>query len=262
MLLDLLTKPLTYLYYLHTERLEKKLGYKLLLPNNKNWIEGIMIFNMTPVWRKFGIEATGINYFIIGAINDGVSSRYDYNSPYYQAWLGGYVVKFKKNRKWSAADHFHLGTADQKQWLSVYGDPNPFVKFDKILSTKTVTIGGFKGNMYEANGWSNSDVGDCKKSLSFPIMLSGFANIFMISNPKLHLSYKNFIPKTDNNLQPYQKIYLKGFVFITDLGNNVKAVLYVNGAEFKDKNGEIHDSFRNIKRELLDLISGIQIAKV
>lgn len=263
MFLNTLTKPFSYIYYFLTKRLEKKLGYKLVLPKDKNWIDGTMIYDMTPVWKKHGINAGGINYFTIGVIKDNISTRYNYLSPYYQAWLGGYLVRFSEDREWNADDHFNLGSADQKNWLEMYGDHNPYVKLGKTKFIKNIQLGKYKGKLYEGSGLSDTDVGGEKKSLILPILLSGFANILTISNPKLQLNYKNFIPNIKNNqLEHFQKISLKGYVLIVELKNRIKAVFYVNGSIFRDNFGKKYDYFENLKEKLLHLITQINILEV
>ncbi len=261
-MLETLSKPFAHLFYHYTKTLEKKLGYLLILPEDTNWIAGTMLFDMSLVWKRNNIDAIGLNYFTIGAIQDGLSTRYIETSPYYQAWFGGYIVKFSEDRKWTAEDHFNLGLADQKQWLSSYGDPHPFVQLDQAKLIKKITLDKWSTDLYEVSGWSNSDVGNKPSKLFVPIIFSIFSNMLMISNPNLHLKHKNFLPKPPEFLTPYQKIYLKGYVAIVELENHTKAVLYINGASFKDKTGKDYDNFEKLKTSFLNLLTSIKIEKV
>ena len=121
-------KPLANLSYNITKRFEKKLGYRVSFNLPKGWINGLMTFDMTSVWKKYGIDAKGINYFSIGHIKNNLSTRFVPNSKYYQAWLGGYLVKFSGKRNWDIKEHFKLAKADQLNWLKLYGDPEPLAK--------------------------------------------------------------------------------------------------------------------------------------
>lgn len=116
-----------------------------------------MIFDMSHVWKTFGLDAIGVNYFTIGAVKNGLSTRFDAKSPYCQAWLDGYIDRFAKPHAWTLEDHFKLGVADEKNWLKLYGDQNPFVEVD-LSSPKNkgkITIDGYEGTLYEGNIWSD-----------------------------------------------------------------------------------------------------------
>lgn len=255
MLLDILTKPLAYLYFQKVKLFEKKIGYRLILHNLKpNWIDSVMIFDMTPVWKKHKIDAGGINYYTIGAIEDGVSTRFQYQSPYYQAWLGGYIVQFTESRNWTVQDHFALGEADQKNWLAMYGDPRPLAVIPEkdCRKLKKIRIGKYQGNLYEVSGWSHTDIGQNKKSVTLAPLLSVCANVFNISNPNLKLTGQNLLPiwSDDVPLSSYQKVNLKGYVAIISINKTTKAVLYNNATVFKDISGKEYNYFSKIKNNL------------
>lgn len=267
MLVDRLIEPFTSLIYQKTKSLEKKLGYRLKLNNlSPGWINGVVIFDMTPVWKKAGMDATGVNYFTIGHIENGLSSRFNQNSPYYQAWLSGYVVRFAKPKKWTIEDHLSLGEADQKNWLSFCGDPDPvaevdYRKFQKLGRLKTVD---FEGALYKGIIWSHTDVGKRKRISTFPLIMVGMAYFFNQSNHKLKVTSDNLMPKwiTDSLLESFQGVCLKGYGVIVDITETIKAVLYGNGVIFTDKNGKKHDTFEKIGPEILELFENIEILKI
>ena len=262
-MIDHITKPISYLYYQKVKLFEKSLKYSLQLPDNPNLINAQMIFDMTPVWKKHRINAKGINYFTIGSVVDGISTRYDFNSPYYQSWLGGYIVQIEEQRSWTAKDHYSLGEADQKNWLEMYGVKKPFVKtdFETIKPAEKIEISRYTGTLEQGNIWSNTDVGG-NKNLWLSIQLSVMANIMNGSNDKLDLKHNNFLPDLNKNrLDPFQKIYLMGYIAILTLDEKTKAVLYVNSAKYSDKDENNHDNFNKTKTELLDLIKSIKIVK-
>lgn len=242
------------------------MGYRLVLPQSPHLINGMMIFDMTPVWKRAGIDAEGINYFTIGKIENGLSSRFDPESPYFQLWFGGYIVKFAEDREWTLKDHFQLGVEDQMEWLRMYGDPNPLVQgdFDKVKMLGNIIINGHKGKLYEGGGWSNSDVGNGKKRFIFPLLMAAFGYYLKKTNPKLHVNYKNFMPVWSEkmSINPYQKMYLCGYVAVLEIRPSIKAILYANGVEFKDKSGKNYDTFKGLKSDLLSLLKKISIEKI
>lgn len=266
MLVDKLIEPFTSLIYQKTKSLEKKLGYRLKLNNlSLGWINGVVIFDMTPVWKKAGMDATGVNYFTIGHIENGLSSRFNQNSPYYQAWLGGYIVKFPETRNWSIDEHFKLGETDQKNWLSLCGDSDPVADVDYRHYKKIgrLKIGHFSGDLFQGIIWSHSDVGKRKKISIYPLLMAGMAYFINQSNSHLKLNYKNFISRGTSGflLESFHSICLKGYVAIFEINKTTKAVLYGNGVVFTDKNGQRHDTFKKIGPEILELLKSVEILK-
>lgn len=267
MLIDQLTKPFTSFAYRKVKAREKQLGYRLKLKKlSSGWINGTVIFDMTPVWKKAGMDAIGVNYFTIGNIEDGFSSRFNSKSFYYQAWLGGYIVKFSKKREWSINDHFKLGEADQKNWLSLCGDTNPAadVKFESVQEEGQIKIDKFSGKLYKGIIWSHTDVGKRRKGSIFSLLMAGMAYFFNQSNPGLKLTAQNFIPRrtTDSLLESFQKVCLKGYGVIIDITATTKVVLYGNGVIFTDKNGKKYDTFKKIGPEILRLFKKVEILEV
>lgn len=267
MLIDLITKLPAYIYYVKVKSLEKKLGFKVELNHlEPNWINGVMIFDMTPIWKKQGIDARGNNYYTIGKVKNGLSSRFNLHSPYYQAWLGCYIVQFDKNSNWGVQDHYSLGEADQKYWLSIYGDSFPLASIPKkdFKDAGKIQISGFSGKLYEGGCWSHSDVGIGNKRNSLYLLMSACANIFNFSNMSLKLKGSDFIPKwiNGNNNESYQKIYLKGYFAILKLNEKTRAVLYVNAAIFENKKCGKTDYFSEIKKELKETLLATKILSV
>jgi hypothetical protein len=267
MFLDKLVLPFAKIHYYFSERRERQIGYRLILPKlSPHWIDGIMIFDMAPVWYKYRLNAKGVNYFTIGAVKNRLSSRFDEDSPYYQAWFGGYIVQFANPRDWTIDDHFELGVADQKNWLVYYGKYNPFVEVDKSSVKKLgkVRIGTLTGILYQGNIWSNTDVGDGKYFLPLQLLMAGGAHHFNKNNSNLNLTYKNFIPQWSGKyfLKPYQKILLKGYIALVKINKNTTALLYANGAEFTNKNSKRRDTFSVIKNELKNMMEKVKIEKL
>ena len=64
---------------------ENEIGYKLVFTEIPDlWINGIMGCEMTRTWQKFGLKISkGANYFTVGRIENGVSSRFVSEKPQY-----------------------------------------------------------------------------------------------------------------------------------------------------------------------------------
>lgn len=266
MLLDRLIVPLTSIAYKITKTKEKRLNYKLKLNDlSEEWLQGEMAIEMDDVWKREGLDAIGTNYFTIGAIKNGVSTRFDPNSAYYQAWLGGYIVKFSSNKDWTINDHFNLGVADQKNWLILYGDNQPFVEIEKssVEDLGELTICGFRGRLYKGIINSDSDVGDGYITTYKKALLAGMTYYINKSNPKLRLTTENLIPEWTNKeiLRPYQKIILTGYIAILQLPDNIKAVLYVNSSDYTDINNDSHQNFKWVGKNPLEELKNIKILK-
>lgn len=267
-MLEALVSPIARFHYGLTKKREKELGFTIVFHDlSPHWINALMIFDMSDVWKRFGLNAVGVNYFTIGAVKKGLSTRFDATSPYYQAWLGGYIVRFAKPHAWTLEDHFQLGVADQKNWLKLYGDPKPFVEVD-LASPKNrgnLTISGYKGTLYEGNIWSDTDVGNGKSYLPLPLLMSGGAHHFNENNPNLNVTYRNFVPIWKGDSEPlasYQKILLKGYIALVPLNANTTVMLYANSCEFTDRQRKKHDYFKTIKNELRTLLTKVEIRTI
>lgn len=72
---------------------QSRIGYKLSLKAKpKGWVGAFMLADMTKTWRKAGLRCSGLNYFTLGDIKNGLSTRFQKDNRMYQAWLGGYIV--------------------------------------------------------------------------------------------------------------------------------------------------------------------------
>ncbi len=262
MTLEIIFKPLLLLAYFITKIKERRLGYSLVFDNLPNtFIQGHVVFEMDQVWQNEGLNAVGTNYFTFGATNNGLSSRFNADSPYYQSWLGGYIVKFNQNKSWNINDHFLLAKADQNNWLKIYGNNKPKVEIDskEIDELGEVEISNYRGHLFRGNIFSNTDVGDGKISFYNRLKIAGLAIYFNQSNPSLNIDSSQLIPYPNRDLESYQPIKLRGYIAILNITESVKVVLYVNAAIYTDKNGKEYDNFKVLDKELLQMIKNINI---
>jgi hypothetical protein len=256
-------KFIVRLYLKKIARTEKLLGYKLTFPQiPPTWINSWAVFDLTKNWEKFGLDVTGTDYFTMGSLAGNVSTRYDPKAKQYQSWLGGYLVKFSDDRVWAIQDHLNLAVVDQVDWLRHFRDPNPICDFPSSAFEEAgpVEISGYKGRLYVGGGISHTDIGKGSQSRWTNFLMAFMATIFNLTNPGTKLTSRNFIPSS--TLNSYENVFLKCYVIILELGNDVQAVLYGNGAIFKDSDGKEVDTFELLKDEMLAAMKGIVIAKV
>lgn len=124
---------------------------------------------------------------------------------------------------------------------------------------KKFHIGKYYGEIYDfENGPSKSDVGKYNGNLRNRIIMSIMASMFNRSNPKLKLNYKNFIPKRSS--LDYEKISLNGYIAVLNLDEEVKLVLYGNGATIKDKGKKV-DYSRLLKKDIFRAFKHVEIKK-
>ncbi len=248
-------------------RREKKIGYRINLNGlTDNWINGAMLADMTRVWHGYGLKVSGNNYFTIGGISNSKSSRFDHTSPYYQAWLGGYMAKLDDPKSWELEDHFKLALADQKGWLKTYYDPNPYaeVDFSSVKSLGKITISGYQGELFQGCIWSHTDVGERSENWFHNQFMNGFAYVYNKCSLVPSLKGEHLAPNWSptSTLESFQKILLEGYVAIVNVSPIHKAVLYGNGCHFKDKNGTKVNTYKSIKNELIDLMQQTSIVTV
>lgn len=261
--MSLVYKIIARLYVSRVHKLEKKIGYSLTFSYiPESWINGWMIFDMTNAWSKHNIKAVGINYFTVGSLVDGLSSRFIPNKKQYQSWLGAYLVKFKEEKNFTLQDHFNLAVADQKNWLKSFGDPNPYIEMpeSKASAPELFSLGQYQGKLYEFfGGQSHSDVGgrsvNWKTKITMPVM----AEVMNLSNSTLKLHGNNFHPL--NPATNYETVTLKGYVAIIELEKNVKFVLYGN-ASTTLFNGKEEDYYPLLKESIVRAFRSMVIKKL
>jgi len=238
---------------------ENKIGYKLHFKNiPERFLNGLVEWDLTETFKNFGINVEeGVDYWTLGHVVGGVSSRFDPKAAEYQSWLGGYIVKLPSKQNWTAKDHFKLAIADQNSWLNIYGDPNPTTSTEgyELKEIYPINSGKYSGTLFEFGCTTHSDVGEGNKGAKFDIETDVMADLFNLSNPKLKIEGKMLRPKASN--QSYETIKLHGYIAIFDVEENVKVVLYGNGAVV----GE-NDTFKIIKDDLLAAMKSCEIIKL
>jgi len=241
---------------------ESEIGYKLVFTEIPDlWIDGIMGCEMTRTWQKFGLKISkGANYFTVGRVENGVSSRFVSEKPQYQSWLGGYTAKLKEGQTWNLHDHFNLAVADQEGWLRRYGDPHSFCEMTEQGSKKigSIKLGQYSGTLYEGGCLTHSDVGDGFNRIWLKLSAVVMSYVFNAYNPSLNLFGKMLRPQ--NKGKSYETLRLKGYIAIFDVDKNVKVVLYGNGVTAGDGVGA--ETFELIKNDILHAFDNCKIVRV
>jgi hypothetical protein len=217
---------------------------------------------MTQTWAKHQIHAIGVNYFTVGEVVDGVSSRFIRASKQYQSWLGGYLVHFINKQHFDLQDHFNLAIADQTNWLGSFGDPKPYFEMPagKSLPPQPFSIGQYQGQLYEFNGGpSHSDVGHRNNRPFSRFRMAIMAQMFDLSNSNLRLTSRNFTPPVTTD--DYEMLTLKGYVAVMPIEPAIYLILYGNGSVTRTYVGD-HDYFQELRFDILTAFRSVQIEKV
>ncbi len=267
MLTDLISLPVAKLIYIKACRKEKELGYRLILPQlDDQWINGYMMHDLSATWRRIGLAASGVNYWTTGSVKDGQSLRFKRDSLLYQSWFGGYLVRLHDHHTWSQQDYWRLAEADQRGWLTLYGDPKPKAEIiqDSVIERGTLELGAYSGKLYCGRILSHSDRGAAKISVRRNLILAGIAHHFNFSDGNLHLRGSCFMPRFTslNDLLAYHDIELVGLAGVISITERIKAVIYANGASFYDLNDREVNTYDRLEDDLVSAITRVEIVKI
>lgn len=210
---------------------QTRLGYKLnLVDPSGAWINGLMLADMTKTWEEAKLKCSGLNFFTLGAVENGLSNRYKPDHTYYQGWLGGYLVKHDES-DWTLPQCFALAEADQNKWLQHLGYGLPAMDFHAPESRSQATNGGYSGELHYWQGDTRSDVGKRSARFYTRCLMEGMAAMMNELNPRLALRGKNFIAKLTTGHQSYEPVILHGFLGVFDLEPHLTVVLYAAATE-------------------------------
>lgn len=243
--------------------LEKEIGYQLTFPTiSQGWIQSWASFDLSKSWNRLGLRVTGIDYFTMGELVNGVSTRFDPHAEQFQTWIGGYLLRLDTRQTCTLQDYLNVAVVDQINWLEHYGDPHPRcdLRASNFKSLGNVSVSGYTGQLYVGGGFSHSDVGDRNKEIWTRLVTSVLAAAFNINGRRLHLVGRAFVPRI---VQPrYGGLYLKGYFVIVEIEKGVRAVLYGSGAVYRDEEGRERDTFETTKHSLLNTMKQVVITRV
>jgi hypothetical protein len=208
---------------------------------------------MNDIWKDLHLQ--GVNYFTFGGPQGAksYSSRADFRSSRYQAWMGVYVVDARQNvfghdnasiNRSSASfirEFSRLAEHDQKRWLQSAGDPSPKATLTRFRRAGTLRIGGVDRAVFEGTMESHSD-----------LSLSGKGVASLLGRPKP--SY--WTP----HLSAYHNVMLHGFyVPWYDSRSQTVFVAYANSTSFQTTSGESIDYAPALRPELQSMLEGVRI---
>jgi hypothetical protein len=124
------------------------------------WIDP-MKNRMNDIWDP--IRANGVNYFLFAGPRtwlNSYSERSNPASPYYQAWVGGYVIKLRDSSLPPDLEAlaWQVTALDQRSWLSAMGDPSPIADPSPATNAGNITIDGHSLPLWHGTMHSHSDL--------------------------------------------------------------------------------------------------------
>lgn len=254
---------LRWVYLPYLEKLTRDIGCKLTFHHiPQNYIQAVISCEMTATWKRAGLDILkGQNYFTMGKVSEGGSSRFSRTSQEFQSWLGGYTVKLRPGLQWTVEDYCRLGVADQNSWLRWYGDPTPFTTIDGWHYEKlgTLQLGHYDGILYEGGFTTHSDVGPNLDTVRFRFAAHSMAALFNLANPRLDITADVFKPLASGF--PYEPIRGRVYLCIVDVKPDTKVLLYANGINIRD-HGTRLDTFEGLKDEFIKTMLSCEITGI
>jgi hypothetical protein len=116
---------------------------------------------MNSIWDP--IKANGVNYYMFAKPRTWFkrySERSNPISPYYQAWVGGYVIKARDGSLPTDLESlaWQVAALDQRSWLSAMGDPSPIADWSAATRVGFITIDGHSLPLWHGTMQSHSDL--------------------------------------------------------------------------------------------------------
>jgi hypothetical protein len=200
---------------------------------------------MNSIWLP--IQAKGVNYFTFAApanLLRNFSERSNPRSPYYQAWVGGYVTQRNDGTlpsdlpMWAS----QVTALDQRSWLAAMGDPMPVANFGAAAPAGQIEVDGHDLQLWHGVMQSHSDLSDHPRG---PLATL------------LGMPPKSTWPK---GIEAFHDVILDGyFVCWSDPKRNISVVIYSVAAVFGEPSDVRGDNRRIIKDELLNLMKSARI---
>ena len=261
-MLERIAEPLLRLTTLPALRkAERRVGYRLVFRDiPRRFVDGMVAGDMRRPWRRAGIDVeAGAAYWTIGRVTGGRSATFDRDAPEYQAWLGGYVVRFPAGTLYRAEDQMRLAMAAQDGWLRTYGDPHPRTEVVGMRALGAIRNSGYAGTLYEGDFATHSDVGDGRRSARAIVHPYVIAAAYNVSNPALGIRAGNvLVPRSSD--RPYEALTARSLIALYDLGGNAYAILQGTGAVVARESGS-EDRFAVIRDDLARALRACEIAK-
>ena len=202
---------------------------------------------MNPMWQPIG--AQGVNYYTFAGPSNLIrsySERSNPSSPYYQAWVGGYVTRRLDGTlpedlvAWAK----QVTELDQRSWLAAMGDPAPLAESAPPTRMGSILVDGRTVELWHGTMRSHSDLSE--RSDTPLAMLVG-------------MPAKSSWPAT---ITSFHDLMLDGyFVCWSDAARHVSIVVYAVAAVRTDASTGIGSS-PDIRDELLGFMKTATVRPV
>ena len=203
---------------------------------------------MNEIWEP--IKANGVNYYMFGGPRTWLTSyseRSNPQSPYYQAWVGGYVIKLGNGSLPGDLQFlaWQVTALDQRSWLSAMGDPKPIADSSPATSAGNIMIDGHSLPLWHGTMQSHSDL-SAHPSGPLPTLIG--------------------MPPTSSwpmGLDSFHDVTLDGyFACWVDSQRSVSIVIYAVAASYAGQTGTQHDNRSLLNEELLSLMKSARLEAV
>lgn len=135
-------------------------------PFSSAWVASLKN-EMNEIWETAKVR--GVNYYTFAgprSVLHSFSERSDPLSPYYQAWVGAYVIRGADGSTPADPEALarELTTLDQRSWLDAMGDPHPLAELDVLKNIGTISIDGRSWPLWHITYRSHSDLSSDPRS--------------------------------------------------------------------------------------------------
>lgn len=200
---------------------------------------------MNEIWDP--IKADGINYYMFAGPRNWLrsySERSNPNSPYYQAWVGAYVIKRRDGSlpEDLTAWAWQVTGLDQRSWLSAMGDPNPIAESSVATLVGNIEIAGHVRPLWHGIMKSHSDLSD---HASGPL-------VTLVGMP----------PQSQwpEGLRSFHDVSLDGyFACWVDTRSRVSIVVYAVAASYANQATVTENDATRLSDELLALMTSAKV---
>jgi hypothetical protein len=116
---------------------------------------------MNDIWGP--IKANGVNYYMFAGPRTWFTPYSERSNPlssYYQAWVGGYVIKQRDSSLPANLEMlaWQVTALDQRSWLSAMGDPRPIADASQATRVGNILIDGHSWPLWHGTMRSHSDL--------------------------------------------------------------------------------------------------------